>query len=87
MRDIRRSGRSAEGRRDRLKAEVARLFGEHEGKYGSPRITADLGDAGWRVSENTVAALAAPAACGPSCLSPANAPGIHRRSATPATAG
>jgi putative transposase len=44
-------------RRDRLKAEVARLFGEHEGKYGSPRITADLGDAGWRVSENTVAAL------------------------------
>jgi transposase InsO family protein len=44
-------------RRDRLKAEVARLFGEHEGKYGSPRITADLRDAGWRVSENTVAAL------------------------------
>ena len=28
-------------RRDRLKAEVARLFAEHEGKYGSPRITAD----------------------------------------------
>jgi putative transposase len=44
-------------RRDRLKAEVARLFGVHEGKYGSPRITADLRDAGWRVSENTVAAL------------------------------
>jgi len=44
-------------RRDRLKAEVARLFAEHEGKYGSPRITADLRDAGWRVSENTVAAL------------------------------
>jgi transposase InsO family protein len=43
--------------RDRRKAEVARLFGEHEGKYGSPRITADLRDAGWRVSENTVAAL------------------------------
>jgi transposase InsO family protein len=36
---------------------VARLFGVHEGKYGSPRITADLRDAGWRVSENTVAAL------------------------------
>jgi putative transposase len=44
-------------RRDRLKAEVARLFAEHEGKYGSPRIAADLRDAGWRVSCNTVAAL------------------------------
>ncbi|HYA53472.1 MAG TPA: IS3 family transposase [Streptosporangiaceae bacterium] len=44
-------------RRDRLKAEVARLFARHEGKYGSPRITADLRDAGWRVSENTVAGL------------------------------
>jgi len=33
-------------RRDRLKAEIARLFAEHEGKYGSPRITADLRDAG-----------------------------------------
>jgi transposase InsO family protein len=44
-------------RRDRLRAEIARLFGLHGGKYGSPRITADLRDAGWRVSENTVAAL------------------------------
>jgi putative transposase len=44
-------------RRERLKAEVARLFAGHEGKYGSPRITADLRDAGWKVSENTVAAL------------------------------
>ena len=44
-------------RRERLKAEVARLFAVHEGKYGSPRITADLREAGWRVSENTVAAL------------------------------
>jgi len=44
-------------RRERLKAEVARLFGLHKGRYGSPRITADLKDAGWRVSENTVAAL------------------------------
>jgi hypothetical protein len=44
-------------RRRRLAAEVARLFAVHEGKYGSPRITADLRDAGWRVSENTVAAL------------------------------
>lgn len=44
-------------RRDRLKAEVARLFAEHAGRYGSPRIAADLRDAGWRVSVNTVAAL------------------------------
>jgi transposase InsO family protein len=44
-------------RRETLKTEVARLFRLHEGKYGSPRITADLREAGWRVSENTVAAL------------------------------
>jgi putative transposase len=44
-------------RRQRLKAEVKRLFEGHNGKYGSPRITADLRDAGWRVSENTVAAV------------------------------
>jgi putative transposase len=44
-------------RRDRLKAEVRRLFGLHAGRYGSPRITADLREAGWRVSKNTVAAL------------------------------
>jgi putative transposase len=44
-------------RRAQLKAEIARLFAIHEGKYGSPRVTADLREAGWRVSENTVAAL------------------------------
>jgi putative transposase len=44
-------------RRDRLKAEVARLFRLHEGKYGAPRLTADLREAGWRVSQNTVAGL------------------------------
>jgi putative transposase len=46
-------------RRQRLGAEVRRLFEAHGGKAGSPRITADLKDAGWRVSENTVAALMA----------------------------
>jgi putative transposase len=44
-------------RRERLKAEVARLFALHKGRYGSPRIAADLRDGGWRVSENTVAAV------------------------------
>jgi transposase InsO family protein len=46
-------------RRARLAAEVRRLFDLHDGKRGSPMITADLRDAGWRVSENTVAALMA----------------------------
>jgi putative transposase len=46
-------------RRARLAAEVKRLFELHEGKRGSPMITADLKDAGWRVSKNTVAALMA----------------------------
>jgi putative transposase len=44
-------------RRAALVAEVARLFAAHRGTYGSPRITADLRAAGWRVSENTVAAV------------------------------
>jgi putative transposase len=46
-------------RRERLRAEVRRLFEAHKGKRGSPMITADLHDAGWRVSKNTVAALMA----------------------------
>jgi transposase InsO family protein len=44
-------------RRERLKAEIARLFAGRGGRDGSPRITAALREAGWRVSENTVAAL------------------------------
>ena len=44
-------------RRERLKAEAASLFAVHKGKYGAARITAGLEGAGWRVSENTVAAL------------------------------
>ena len=42
-------------RRRALAAEIARLFAAHQGKYGSPRITDDLREAGWRVSVNTVA--------------------------------
>jgi putative transposase len=44
-------------RRQRLRAEVARLFAAREGKDGAPRISAALRDAGWRMSENTVAGL------------------------------
>ena len=44
-------------RREQLKAEIRQLFAAHEGKYGSPRITADLRDEGWAVSKNTVAAV------------------------------
>jgi putative transposase len=44
-------------RRARLGIEVGRLFAKHRGRYGSPRITADLREAGWRVRANTVAEL------------------------------
>jgi putative transposase len=46
-------------RRVALAALIAHLFRLHRGSYGSPRITADLRDLGWRVSKNTVAALMA----------------------------
>lgn len=44
-------------RLEQLKIAIARLFAAHRGTYGSPRITTDLRDEGWTVSENTVAAL------------------------------
>ena len=44
-------------RRERLKSETARLFAARDGRDGSPRVTAALREAGWRVSRNTVAAL------------------------------
>jgi putative transposase len=44
-------------RREQLKVAIGRWFAKHHGTYGSPRITADLRDEGWRVSENTVAQL------------------------------
>jgi putative transposase len=44
-------------RRAQLVIEVKRLFAARHGRYGSPRITADLREAGWRVSEKAVAAI------------------------------
>jgi len=44
-------------RRERLKAQIERLFAGRGGRDGSPRITAALREDGWRVSENTVAGL------------------------------
>jgi len=46
-----------QARRESLIAEIRRLFKAHRGTYGSPRITADLREAGWTVSTNTVAAV------------------------------
>jgi len=44
-------------RRAQLAAAIRQLFAAHRGTYGSPRITDDLREAGWRVSEKTVAAI------------------------------
>ena len=44
-------------RRARLAITIRQLFAAHHGKYGSPRITDDLREAGWRVSEKTVAKI------------------------------
>jgi putative transposase len=44
-------------RRVALTTEIKRLFAEHKAKYGSPRITDDLREAGWQVSVNTVAKI------------------------------
>jgi transposase InsO family protein len=44
-------------RRQQLTAAITQLFAAHQGKYGSPRIVDDLREAGWRVSEKTVAQI------------------------------
>jgi putative transposase len=43
-------------RRAELDEAVRRIFDASGGTYGSPRITAELKAAGWRIGENTVAA-------------------------------
>jgi putative transposase len=42
-----------------LAARIDYLFAKHNGTYGSPRITADLRELGYRVSVNTVAKVMA----------------------------
>ncbi|MDP9397171.1 MAG: IS3 family transposase [Actinomycetota bacterium] len=44
-------------RRGQLAGAVQEAFEASGGTYGSPRITLELREAGWRVSENTVAEL------------------------------
>ncbi len=40
-----------------MAAAIDYEFTRHKRRHGSPRITAELRDAGWKVSENTVARL------------------------------
>jgi putative transposase len=52
-------GSPRRARRRALAALIAALFAQHRGTYGAPRITSDLQEMGWRVSQNTVAAIMA----------------------------
>jgi len=53
---IDRPATPAQRRRAELDAEVRTRFDASQRAYGSPRIRADLLEAGWTVSVNTVAA-------------------------------
>jgi putative transposase len=44
-------------KRDRLGAEIREIFAESKGRYGAPRIHAELQDRGSRISKRTVAKL------------------------------
>jgi putative transposase len=46
-------------RRTELVAAIRASFEASDGTYGSPRVVEDLWEAGWRVSENTVAKIMA----------------------------
>ena len=68
---------SMQQRRDDLDAMILAHHKESKGTYGSPRITADLHDAGAAVSVNTVAARMR--ALGVEGISRALAQKIHRQ--------
>jgi transposase InsO family protein len=52
---INRKPTARDQRREQLDEQIRRLFTASGGTYGSPRIAHDLREAGWKVSENTVA--------------------------------
>jgi putative transposase len=51
-----RTSTPTEQRRARFDAAVAEAFTTARGRHGSPRLHADLREAGWQVAEKTVAA-------------------------------
>ena len=53
---INRAPTARQQRRAALDEEIKRLFAASGGTYGSPRITDDLREVGWKISPNTVAA-------------------------------
>lgn len=56
-RHVDRAASASEVRRAELVGQIRKAHAESRGLYGSPRITAELNDAGVAVSENTVARL------------------------------
>ncbi len=52
-----RTPSQAEQRRDRLVAAIRQVHAELKGRYGSPRMTAELNARGYECTENTVAHL------------------------------
>ena len=54
---VSRSPSQAEQRRDRLVAAIQQVHAELKGRYGSPRMTAELNARGYDCTENTVAHL------------------------------
>ena len=52
---LRPAGHAAAAARAEVDAAVAAMFDDAKGLHGSPRLHADLRDAGWVVTEKTVA--------------------------------